>query len=388
MSSLKIVLVVLLAIILFLSLAVFGVAFSMKMTALNAGFINSHLERLDISILLDELDTSDIYEENPEVVGYVREVIQDNELEIKQRLGQAIDDIYDYLLRRSESLDLAEVLGDSILDPDFAIYLVEQSDVTLLAEELAVTMTPEDLNLPFSLEPYLDDVAVALEPWLKQQAGAVIPEFYDYILGEGPGSGVVISLESAKGIFRDSFEEAFLESPPPQMAGMSHDELEQAFTGYYAQFEDEIPVAIKLDLDGLETPDQVAESLAEVEDALAESRRYIGHFNIVYGVVIGLMLLMVAGIILIYREVRGSSRVLGIIFAAYGVIGLISFFVARAISRSPIINLDVPASFQAWLLQLSESYLIPMLILTTVLLVVGAALLTVSFIYHSRQPKE
>ena len=388
MSSLKIVAVVMLAIILFLSLAVFGVAFSGKMTALNAGFITSHLERLDVSDLLDELDTSDIYEENPGVVNYVREIINDNEPEIKQRLGQAIDDIYDYLLGRSESLDLADVLGDSILDPDFAIDIVEQSDLALLAEELAVTMTPEDLNIPFSLEPYLDDIAIALDPWLKQQAGTVIPELYDYILGEGQGFGLVISLESAKSIFRGSFEEAFLESPPPQMAGMSQAELEQAFAGFYARFEDEIPVAIELDLGDLGTPDQVAESLAEVEDALAESRRFIGLFHTMYGVTIGLMLLMVAGIILLYREVRGSSRVLGIVFAAYGVIGLIMVFVARGVSRAPVTNLDVPASFQDWLLRLSESYLTPMLILTSVLLVVGAALLAVSFIYRPRQPQE
>ncbi len=388
MGSLKVVAVVLLAVILFLSLAVFGVAFSVKMTALNAGFITSHLERLDISSLLDELDTGDIYEGNPGVVNYAREIIEDNEPEIKQRLGQAIDDIYDYLLRRSESLDLAEVLRDTILDPDFAIDMVEQSDLALLAEELVVTMMPEDLNLPFSMEPYLGDIAVALEPWLKQQAGAVIPELYDYILGEGQGPGLVISLESAKGIFRDSFEEAFLESPPPQMAGMSHAELEQAFAGFYAQFEDEIPVAIELDLNDLEAPDQVAESLTEVEDALAESQRYIGLFHTMYGVTIGLMLLMVAGIILIYREVRGSSRVLGIVFGTYGVIGLIMVFVARAVSRAPVMNLDVPASFQDWLMRLSDSCLTPMLILATILLVVGAALLAVSFIYRSRQPQE
>jgi hypothetical protein len=387
MSSLKIVAVVLLAIILFLSLAVFGVAFSVKAAVLNAGFITSHLERLDMLSLLDELDTSDLYEENTEVAVYVREVIKDNEAEIKRRLAQVIEDIYDYLLHRSDRLDLTEVLGDTILDPDFAIDIFDQSDVTFLAEELVIIIT-EELDYPFSLEPYLDNVAITLGPWIKQQAGTVIPQLFDHMLGKGQGLGLVISLESAKGIFRDSLEEAFLESPPPVMAGMSQAELEQAFTGFYAQFEDEIPVAVELDLDDLETPDQIAESLADVEDALAESRTYIGHFHIIYGVTIGLILLMIAGIILIYREVRGSSRVLGIVFTAYGAIGLIMVFVARGVSRAPIINLDVPVSFQDWLLRLSESYLTPMLILATVLLVVGAALLAVSFIYRSRQPPE
>ncbi|MCJ7768990.1 MAG: hypothetical protein MUO92_00730, partial [Dehalococcoidales bacterium] len=137
-------------------------------------------------------------------------------------------------------------------------------------------------------------------------------------------------------------------------------------------------------------PSGFAESLAEAEEALSESRQYVGFFNAVYGLLIGFIVLLVAGIILVYREVKGTSRTLGGIFLGYGIVNLIAVFIARGVAGTQISQLDdVPSSMQTWLTQLATSSLTPLLILAIVLLIAGAALLTVSFVYkHPRNQTE
>jgi hypothetical protein len=247
-------------------------------------------------------------------------------------------------------------------------------------------MIPEEgLPQDFYIEPYLDDIAVALEPWLKEQADDIIPPLYEYILGQRQGLDPIISLEVPEGIIKEALEEAFLESPPPEMAGLSQAELRQEFDEYYSQFEDEIPSWIEIDLNALEINEQMSESLTDAEDALTEARRYTGSFNLACGLLIGFILLLIAGIILVYREVKGASRNLGSTFLTYGIVNLIAVFVARSLARPPIARLDIPASLQTWLTQLINSSLTPLLILAIVLLIIGAVLLTVSFIHRRQQ---
>jgi len=386
MSTPKVIAIAFLGMFLSLALVVFGFLFTLNMTILNANFITSRLDDLPVSSLVEEAELGKINEENPELADFIEGIIIENEPELKERAGEAIHIVYDYLEGRSQSLDLERILRDTVLDPDFAVSMIEEADLAPLAEELVETMIPEEgLPQDFSIEPYLDDIAVALEPWVKEQADDVIPKLYDYILQKHPDYYEVISLELPEGIFRDAFEEAFLESPPPEMSGLSQAELRQEFDEYYSKFEAEIPSGIEIDLDALETPDQMAKSLAEAEEALAEARRYIGYFNLGYGLLIGFIVLLIAGIIFIYREVKGTTRILGITFLVYSIFGLIAVFVTRGIAGSQIARLDIPASLQTWLTQLINSSLTPLLILTIILMVVGAVLLTVSFIYRRRQ---
>jgi len=386
MSKLKVIAIALLGMFLSLSLVVFGFLFTVNMTLLNANFVTSRLDDLPVSSLVEEVESGKINEESPELADLIEDIIIENEAELKERTGEAIHIVYDYMNGRSQSLDLEMTLRETILDPDFAISIVEEADLTLLTKELVATMlSEEELPQGFSIEPYLDDVASALEPWLKEQADDIIPSLYDYILGQSQSVDLVISLDFPEDSFREALEEAFLESPPPEMAGLSQAELRQEFEEYYSQFEAEIPSGIEIDLSELEASDQIAKSLVEAEDALTEARRYIGYFKLTYGLLIGFILLLIAGIILVYREVKGASRNLGSTFLTYGIFNLIAVFVARALARPPIARLDIPLSLQTWLTQLINSSLTPLLILAIVLLVTGAALLTVSFIYRRRQ---
>ncbi len=387
MSKLKVIAIALLGMFLSLFLVIFGLLFTVNMTLLNANFVTSRLDDLPVSSLVEEADFDKIGEENPELADFIEDIIIKNESELKERTGEAIHIVYDYLKGRSQNLDLELILRETILDPNFAVSIIEEADLIPLIEKLIEEMIPEEvLPQDFSIEPYLDDIAIALEPWLKEQADAIVPPLYDYILGQSQGIDPVISLEFPEDSFRETLEEAFLKSPPPLMAGLSQTELKQEFDEYYSQFEADIPSQFEIDLNEIETPDQITESLADAEKALAEARRGIGYFNLAYGLLIGFILLLIAGIILVYREVKGASRTLGSTFLTYGIFNLIAVFVARGVAGSQIAQRDdIPASLQTWLTQLINSSLTPLLILAIVLLIIGAALLTTSFVYRRRQ---
>ena len=148
MNSLKYLAAALLGLLLFLSLSLFGLALTLKMTVLNADFITSQLEKLDIAALTEEAEIQPAIEEFPELAqypeleSYVKDAITEYEGEIKKRVSIAINDIYDYLLGKSQSLDLALVLGDSVLDPELTISILNDIDLSPLVEELFREQAP------------------------------------------------------------------------------------------------------------------------------------------------------------------------------------------------------------------------------------------------------
>jgi multisubunit Na+/H+ antiporter MnhC subunit len=237
--------------------------------------------------------------------------------------------------------------------------------------------------------------------------------------------------ENIKDILRETFIESpppelqaimwefFLESLPPQLAGLPPaelepyfnefvaglspeeldpyldefiaafplSELEAEFNQYFEEFSQAMPASIELteDVLGPEIPAQIAEALADAEATLSEVRQYISYFQTGFVILIVFMLLSVAGIILLNRQVRGISRILGIIFLSYGVLELIGILIARNIAEPRIPWADMPTTLQTWLQQMVGSFMTPIQILSITLIVVGAALLAVSFLYRRNQ---
>ncbi|MCJ7769054.1 MAG: hypothetical protein MUO92_01055, partial [Dehalococcoidales bacterium] len=331
MSTPKIIAVVFLSLLLAIALFIFGFLFSMKMTTLNASYVNSRLDSLPMASLVEEAEFDEAIEDNPELVSLIKSVITENEAELKERIGETIDIIYNYLNGKSEELNMALVLKDTILDPDFTISIVDKADLTPLVKELVAEMTNE-ADLPYgpSIEPYIDDIAQDLEPWLKDQATAAIPSIYDYVLGFRQNTDIFIQLEPVREIIESKLKQDFLDSPPAEYAGLSTTELELKFVEVFDEFAGDIWTAIEIDMELMDSdiPSGFAESLAEAEEALSESRKYVDFFNAVYGLLIGFIVLLVAGIILVYREVKGASRTLGGIFLGYGIVNLIAVFIA------------------------------------------------------------
>ena len=94
------------------------------------------------------------------------------------------------------------------------------------------------------------------------------------------------------------------------------------------------------------------------------------------------MLLLILGIVLIHRQVKGATRGLGITLLTFGAIELIGVFAARYFAGIQLAQLPpLPDQVQTWLPQLLNSFLAPLQWLSIGLIVGGVALIVVSIIY-------
>ena len=93
------------------------------------------------------------------------------------------------------------------------------------------------------------------------------------------------------------------------------------------------------------------------------------------------MVLLIVGIVVIDHQVRGVTRKLGSIFLPAGVVLLVSFFIVKYFTERQIIPLGVTPYLEDWLPQLASDLVAPLLTLSIGLIIGGAVLLTVSFVY-------
>ena len=391
MTFLKNLALSLLSFILFLSLSIFGLAYMLNQTILNPDFVTSELNRLEVSQLTEELISLRTPEGEPaeDLETALFNTIAELEPLIKEQVGVAIHSVYDYLLGGSQPLDLALTLKNTILNPDFAVSLVDKIDVSLLAgdwlSEQLIEEIPEDMEY---LVEYVDDAIAEVEPQLKEQLNAAADPIVDYLLGESQSLNVVISLEPVKENLRDTLKENFLESPPPDLANLPLAELERYFDEHFEEFYEAVPLTFELDESvlGTEISTDIAEALTEAEKVLAEVRQGIGYFQLGYKALIGFMVLLVLGIILISRQVRDITRRLGIPCLTYGAIEYAGIFAARYFSEKQLLPTEIPASLQTWMVQLFDNLLAPLEIFSLGLLITGVVLTVVSFAYRPRQP--
>jgi len=123
---------------------------------------------------------------------------------------------------------------------------------------------------------------------------------------------------------------------------------------------------------------------------MQQVRQYIGYFQLGYKVLIAFILLLILGIILINRQVRGSTRVIGTTFLTYGALNYAAVFVVKHFDVTQFFDLtqlplpEIPPSLQTWLSQLVGDFLAPLEIFSLGLLAGGVALIIVSFVYKPR----
>ncbi len=374
--------------LLFLSLSIFSLLFMLNSTILNANFVTAELDKFDVSALAGEVLSEQIPEE--EFRTTLINTITELEPLVKEQVSATIYPIYDYLLGKSQGLDLAHTLRNTILSSDFVASLLDKLDLSSLAGEFLTEQLagdiPEEMEL---LVESLDEVIIELEPWLKEQVNTAADPILDYLLGESQSLTVVISLEPVTESLKDNLREALLASPPAEFASVPPALLEQYIDQYLEEgLAEMIPPTIEIDesLIGTQTPAQLAEVLAEGEMALEEARQYVGYFQLVYKLLIVLIVLLIAGIVLLNRQVRSSTRKLGSIFLPCGILWLAGILIAKNFAGTQIAQLDIPSFLQAWLPQFVNDFLAPLQMLSIGLLAAGVVLLVVSFVYKPRQP--
>ena len=390
MKFLKGLAITLLSFLLSLSLIIFGLAFMLNSTILNPDFITSEVDKFEVAALVEEIISEQEDEEafSEELGAALVNTIAELEPVIKEGISDTVEPIYDYLLGESESIDLAPTIRDNLLSSEVVASLVNELDISSLASEIISEQLPEDIpeEMEFLTE-HLDDIIAEFEPTIKEELIATADPIFDYLLGESQSISIVISLEPIIENLEDALREVFMESLPPEYAHLPQSELNQLFDEYFAELAEMIPSTVELDetLFGTEIPAQIAEALATAEEGLEQARQYVGYFQPGYKILIGLILLLIAGIVLLNRQVRSATRKLGIIFLTCGVPWFAGIFVGKYFAGKQIAQLDIPPYFQELLPRLVNDFSAPLLWFSLGLLAGGVALLIVSFVYKPRQ---
>ncbi len=378
-------------------------------TFLNSDFVNSVLDELDLAslteMILSEQMTGEEFPEDFKVA--LVNTVTELEPMLKEQVSDATQPIFDYLLGKTESIDLALTLRNTILSSDFVVSLIDELDLSSLAGEFLseqlIGEIPEEMEF---LSEYLDYAIAELEPTIKAELTAAADPLLDYLLGESHSLSVVISLEPAMESLEDTLRETLLESLPPEYAGLSQSEIEQLFDEYFSEgLAEIIPSTFELDenLLGTEIPADIADMLAEAEGQLADvkqemnealseaeevlevARQYISYFQLGFTLLIVFMALIVLGIILIFRQVKPVTRRLGIPLLTYGVIEYAGILVGKYFLKGKVTLPDIPPQLETWIFQLADDVLRPLQIFSLSLLIIGAVLIIVSFVYRRGQ---
>jgi hypothetical protein len=341
---------------------------------LTSEVIASLVEELDLPSLVEGIFSEQEDEEEfpAEFRAALVNTITEFEPTIKEELIVAADSIFDYLLVENQSIDLSQIIRSTFLNSDFVIALVNELDISFIASEFLneqlVEGIPEESEF---LVKHMDDVIIELESTIKEELIVAADLILDYLLGESQGISIAISLEPIIENLEDTLGEAFLELPPV--------ELDETLFG--AEMPAQIAEVLAEAEEGLgEARQDIAEILAEAEERLEEARQYVGYFQLGHKLLIGFIVLLIAGIVLLDRQVKSATRRLGTIFSTYGVLCFTSIFVAKYFIR------------KTQLPQLVNDFSDPLQRFSFGLLIGGVVLIVVSFVYprwrqsHSESP--
>lgn len=186
MKALKMCALILLSLILFLLLNIFGLAFSVHQVALDPGVVNKIIKEVDFAeiarLILDEQQGK----------TYTSPVMQDNIIDtitnfqpvLKEKLKIAVDDSYDYLLGGKRTPNLRVILGDSFINTDFIKKLLAEINLTNLLEQTLREESCASSNSEQALQEVLVNTFKKIEPEFKQQVVAACGPVFSYILGD------------------------------------------------------------------------------------------------------------------------------------------------------------------------------------------------------------
>jgi hypothetical protein len=398
MRGLRIAGLVILSLILFISLIAFGLAFSLNRTALNPDFVTAEGDKLEIAMLAGEVMSQALPEEpSEEAIDSLTETITTLEPQLKGKLNTIVYSVYEYLHGERETPELANLLRSTLLNSDFIVAVIDAMDAPQLASiflgEFEEKITQE---FPLSEEasPHLaagfEELLIDLEPWIKEQVEYVAGPIADYLAGEVESFSVTISLEPVIDDLREVILGVFLDFPPDELEGLPPEELEQEFDAFWAEFSQEmLPTPFQIDetVIGGDAQLQIASFTSTAETILSQVREYVGYVRLAYILSIVVSALLIAGIVLIHRNVKGSTRTLGIVFMASGLVVLVVALIGKNVGGEQMLRamLDAPPQLQAWASQVLVDLLAPLQWLGIGFIAGGIASLVVSFVYKPSQ---
>jgi hypothetical protein len=345
-------------------------------------------------------------------------------------------------------ISTATWLKATVLSQSFVNREVQNINITDLARNILNDQVNVDLPPEYAVaEPVVKDLLISVisvyEPWLKDQFDSITKQLYDYLQRRTDQLAVSIDLTQLKSTLRDNLwtiwtqksatylpqivsgvEDYIVNNPadivqyipqdflPPEARLLSQDQLaaylEANKSLVRAQIDSLGTDAILAQLDNNviepyfnEFTDSAVTQIPDVYNVntevfgqdglrqLADARRYLGYFETAYWALIAAALVLIGLVWLIWREVKHPARAVGITLAFFGVLELAGTIILRSINPFDYSNgLDMPTYARNILLNVYHDALQPMLVFNIVVLVVGVAVLVLSFFTKSgpREP--
>jgi len=351
---------------------------------------------LEIAPLASEEISQGLHEElSEEALGSLTETITTLEPRLKNELNTIVYSIYEYLNGERENPELANLLRRTLFSSDFIVAVIDTMDGPLLAQIFLENFEEEiaqEFQLPEEAFSHLvadfGELLTDLKPWVKEQIGYAAGPMADYLTGKVENFSVTISLKPLVDGLRGMLLGVFLDFPPDELKGLPPEELEQAFDAFWADFTKErLPTAFQIDetVIGNDAPLQIASFTSEAEASLRQAREYIGYVRLAYILSIVISALLIVGIVLIHRNVKGSTRTLGIVFLVSGLVVLAVALVGKNVGGEQMLQamLDKPPQLQVWSSRVLVDLLAPLQWFGIGFIAGGIALLVVSFVYKS-----
>jgi hypothetical protein len=379
-------------------------------SVMTSAFVSDLLDKIDLSQLLNQAVQEQIgkgTDYSPAFVTALVNAVNQSEPAIKTQIVSASGPIFQYLLMQTPNLDLKSTLRQTILSDDTVNGILNNFDYATLTKNIMSVyiggLLPEGITLS---DAQINLVASALQPYVKTALTNASGSFADYLTGTNPSFSVEIAIAPAMPTLKTVTRDAFTAQLLPELQGLSQTDINNAFEAYYSDFSKTIPATYTVNSSdlGIDGTTDMINTIANAQNSLTtardnidtasrnyatdlqNARPYVRDFQIGFICLIALILLLILGIILIYRNVKNSCRNLGIVFLIYGALELAGVLIAKNIIDGQIAKANIPQSVSNIPGMILRDFTSPLQTISLVCLIGGIVLLVVSIIYPRLKP--
>ncbi len=378
---------------------------TLSKSVMNSDFVGELLKNIDLSNLINQVlkadeNSGDTFSE-AFTTAFI-DTIDKMEPSLKQEVVTASDPIFKYLLQQTSTIDLKTIVRQTIFSTDFMTELINSLDFTTMARDTLSEQIGGQLPQGIELtDAQIGRVVAAMEPYFKNGLISAVDDIADYLVGARQTFSISISFDLAMTTLKSVVKEAYMASLPVDLQGATQAQIDQQFETYFADFRQSLDTSFNLDSSNFGTgiSDQMSKTLTDAQDGLTKARdgiqeastnfesrlkdlrSYVTLFRTVFICVIALIVLLVLGIVLIHRKVKGACLNLGIVSLVYGVIFFIGILIVKGVVKEILGQQDMPQAFQSLPGTMVNYVTSPLQNISLACLIVGVVLIVVAIVY-------
>jgi hypothetical protein len=392
MKTLKIIGLIALSFLLFISLNLICFACIINQTVLKPEFIIDKTNQLDITSLANEVINDHISDDLPEAIKVsLITTVDKTAPEIKEKLDSFIHYIYDYITGKQEVFSLSDALQDTFLDMDFINQVINELDTKTLVKPIMQEQFSHELpdELDFVL-PYIEDatgsVLIEQESWIDTQLKEVAESIIPYLIGEQSDLEISIPTDTILSSFKIHLLDSIMESPPQILASLPPQLLEASYEVLFDEFSKNIPNRIEIteEIIGSDVPSELAQAFEELEYGLSQIRKYVSYFNQLTILLVILSILFIIAIVFLCKSGKCSLLTLGIVFFTVGITQIICIFLTNNYFWDQQIQLlrNMPEQLYVFALMISNEIGAILQLNGIIGLIIGSVMIICSFLYR------